>query len=88
MLQAERPTCLQGQLLKCDANVGRSLKGPPLATRSSAQEDSDKTNMIQLNEVFTNHSKDDEIYPLTFTEIVDAQKADTKLKDFLNPMQL
>jgi hypothetical protein len=48
---------------------------------SEAQEDSDETNIIQLNEVFANHSKDDEIYPLTVTEIVDAQKADNKLKE-------
>ncbi len=48
---------------------------------NEAQEDSDKTNIIQLNEVFANHSKDNEIYPLTVTEIVDAQKADTKLKE-------
>jgi hypothetical protein len=35
-----------------------------------------------LNEVFTNHSKDNNIYPLTVTEIVDTQKADNKLKEF------
>jgi len=52
---------------------------------NEAQEDPDKANIIQLNEVFANHSKDDEIYPLTVTEIVDAQKADTKLKDFFKP---
>ncbi len=39
---------------------------------NEAQDNSDKTNTIQLNEVFANHSKDDEIYPLTVTEIVDA----------------
>ncbi len=55
---------------------------------NEAQEDSDKTNIVQLNEVFPNHSKDDEIYPLTVTEIVDAQKVGTKLKQFLNKMQL
>ncbi len=44
---------------------------------NEAQEDPDEANIIQLNEVFANHSKDDEIYPLTVTEIVDAQKADT-----------
>ncbi len=55
---------------------------------NEAQQDSDKTNTIQLNEVFTNHSKDNEVYPLTVTEIVDAQKADTNLKNFLNPMQV
>jgi hypothetical protein len=49
---------------------------------NEAQEDSDKTSIIQLNEVFTNHSEDDDIYPLTVTEIVDAQKADNKLKEF------
>ncbi len=34
---------------------------------------------------FANHSKDNEIYPLTITEIVDAQKADNKLKEFFKP---
>ena len=52
---------------------------------NEAQEDPDEANIIQLNEVFANHSKDDEIYPLTVTEIVDAQKADTKLKEFFKP---
>jgi hypothetical protein len=46
---------------------------------SEAQEDPDKTNTIHLNEVFTNHSKNNEIYPLTVTEIVDAQIADNEL---------
>ena len=52
---------------------------------NKAQEDSDETNIIQPNEVFANHSKDNEIYPLTVTESVDAQKADNKLKDFFKP---
>ncbi len=52
---------------------------------NEAQEDSDKTNTIQLNEAFANHSKDDEIYPLIVTEIVNAQKADTKFKEFFKP---
>ncbi len=52
---------------------------------NEAQEDSDETNIIQLNEVFANHSKDNEIYPLTVTEIVDAQKTDYKLKEFFKP---
>jgi hypothetical protein len=52
---------------------------------SEAQEDPDETNTIHLNEVFANHSKDNEIYPLTITEIVDAQKADNKLKEFFKP---
>jgi hypothetical protein len=49
---------------------------------NEAQEDSDKANIIQLNEVFTNHSKDNDMYPLTVTEIVDAPKADNKLNEF------
>ncbi len=49
---------------------------------NGAQQDSHETNIIQLNEVFANHSKDDEIFPLTVTEIVDTQKADTKLEHF------
>ncbi len=52
---------------------------------NEAQEDSDKTNIIQLNAVFTNHSNDIELYRLTVTEIVDTQKADNKLKDFFKP---
>jgi hypothetical protein len=43
------------------------------------QEDSDKTNTIQMNQVFANRSEEDEIYLLTVKEIVEAQKADTKL---------
>ena len=31
---------------------------------------------------FTDHSEEDEIYPLTDKEIVESQKAATKLKDF------
>jgi hypothetical protein len=52
---------------------------------NEAQEDSDETNTIHLNEVFANHCKDYEIYSLTVTEIVDAQKADNKLKEFFKP---
>jgi hypothetical protein len=44
------------------------------------QGDPDETNTIQMNQVFTNHSEEDEIYPLTVKEIVEAQKADSKLK--------
>ncbi len=39
----------------------------------------DETNIIQLNEVLTHHSENNEIYPLTDTEIVDA------LKEFFKP---
>jgi hypothetical protein len=35
-----------------------------------------------MNHVFANHSEEDDIYPLKVKEIVDAQKADTKLKQF------
>jgi hypothetical protein len=38
-----------------------------------------------LNEVFANHSEDNEISSLTVTEIVYAQKADNKLKEFFKP---
>ncbi len=37
---------------------------------------------IQMNQVFTNRSEEDEIYPLTVKEIVEAQKAYSKLKHF------
>ena len=33
-----------------------------------------------MNQVFANRSEEDEIYPLTLKEIVEAQKANTKLK--------
>jgi hypothetical protein len=49
---------------------------------NEAQEDSDKTNTIQMNKVFANCSEEDAIYPLTFKEIIEAQKADNKLKPF------
>jgi hypothetical protein len=50
---------------------------------NEAQEDPDETNMIQMNdEVFTNHSEEDEIYPPTVKEIIEAQKADRNLKHF------
>jgi hypothetical protein len=49
---------------------------------NASQEDPDKTNIIQMNEVFANHSEEDEIYPLTVKEIIEAQKADNKLKHF------
>ncbi len=35
-----------------------------------------------MNQVFANRSEEDEIYPLTVKEIVEAQKADTKLKHY------
>jgi hypothetical protein len=47
-----------------------------------AQEDPDKTNIIQMNEVFANRSEEDKIYPLTVKEIIEAQKVDNKLKHF------
>jgi hypothetical protein len=40
----------------------------------------DKTNTIQMNQVFANRSEEDETYPQTAKEIVEAQKAVTKLK--------
>jgi len=41
------------------------------------------TNMMSTEYVFANHSKEDEIFPLTVREIADAQKADVKLKSLL-----
>jgi hypothetical protein len=35
---------------------------------------------FHMNEVFANHSKEDEIYPLTTEEIAEAQQADVSLK--------
>ncbi len=41
------------------------------------------TNEVHLNQVFANRSEDDEIYPLTVSEIAEAQKADAELKELL-----
>ncbi len=49
---------------------------------NETQEDPDETHTIQMNLVFAIRSEEDEIYPLTVKEIVEAQKADTKLKHF------
>jgi len=38
------------------------------------------TNRVHLNQVFANRSEDDEIYPLTVSEIAEAQKADAEFK--------
>ncbi len=51
---------------------------------NEAQEDQDKTKIIQMNEVFANCSEEVEIFPLTVKEIIEAQKADNKLKHFFN----
>jgi hypothetical protein len=39
-----------------------------------------KTQECNLNKVFANRSKEEEIFPLTTPEIAEAQKADVKLK--------
>jgi hypothetical protein len=39
-----------------------------------------ETQECNLNEVFANCSKEEEIFPLTTPEIADAQKPDSKLK--------
>ena len=38
--------------------------------------------MIQLNQYFANRNEEDKIYPLTVKEIVEAQKADSTLKQY------
>ena len=43
-------------------------------------QDPDEFNTIKMNHVFTNRSEEDEIFPLTVKEIVEAQKADPILK--------
>jgi hypothetical protein len=40
-----------------------------------------ETQECNLSIVFANHSKEEEIFPLTTPEIAEAQKADSKLKD-------
>ena len=46
----------------------------------SETQDPDESNTIKMNHVFANRSKEDEIFPLTMKEIVEAQKADPILK--------
>ncbi len=41
-----------------------------------------ETNTTQMNYVFANRNEEEEIYPLTVKEIVEAQQADTALKHF------
>ena len=48
----------------------------------SETQDPDESNTIKLNHVFANRSKEDEIIPLTVTEIEVAQKADPILTHF------
>ena len=50
---------------------------------NEAQDSPDNINMVQMNQVFKNHSEEDEIYSLTVKEIVEAQQADSKLTHFL-----
>jgi hypothetical protein len=45
-------------------------------------QDQDKINPIEMNQVFANHSEEEEIYPLTVKKIVAAQKADPVLKHY------
>ena len=46
------------------------------------QEDTDEYNTIQLNQCFANRNEEDEIFPLTVKEIVEAQKAENTLKQY------
>ncbi len=48
----------------------------------SETQDPDKTNTIEINQVFANRNKEEEIFPLIVKEIVAAQKADPILKHF------
>ena len=45
-------------------------------------QDHDEINPIEMNQVFANRSEEEEIYPLTVKEIVEAQKADPILTHF------
>jgi hypothetical protein len=45
-------------------------------------QDQDEINPIKMNQVFANRSKEEEIYPLTVKEIIEAQKADPILTHF------
>jgi len=49
-------------------------------SRFNETQDPDKLNTIEMNHVFANRSEEDEIFPLTVKEIIEAQKADLILK--------
>jgi hypothetical protein len=49
---------------------------------SKQQGDTNESKTIHLNQCFANCNEEDKIYPLTVTEIVEAQKADNTLKQF------
>ena len=46
------------------------------------QGDSNEGRTIQLNQWFANRNEEDEVYPLTVKEIVEAQKANSTLKQY------
>jgi len=51
-----------------------------LSCYNETQADPDKSNTTHMNQVFANRSKEEEIYPLTVKEIVEAQNTDITLK--------
>ena len=71
-----------GKSTKEDASQKWLMFSKFLLCCNKAQEDPDDINKIQMNHVFANCSEEDEIYPLTVKKIVEAQKADAKLKHF------
>ena len=50
------------------------------------QGDSDEGKTILLNQCFANRNEEDKIYPLTVKQIVEAQEADSTLKQYFKAM--
>jgi hypothetical protein len=50
------------------------------ALNQDSQKYSEQQHVQSMNHVFTNHSKDDEIFPITVKEIAEKQKKDKTLK--------
>ena len=70
-------------LLGMSAKGETSLKWKTLSKLWHYYNEYNTNNIMQecnLNQVFANHSKEEEIFPLTTPEIVEAQKANNKLR--------
>jgi hypothetical protein len=69
---------------KKEANQKWSMCSKFWSRYNETQRDTNKCNTIQqLNQCFANRNDEDKIYPLTVLEIVEAQKANNTLKQFL-----
>ncbi len=62
--------------------ISGAMSFSPTGKNHETQGDSDEGKTILLNQSFANRNEEDEIYSLTVNEIVEAQKADSTLKQY------